>query len=61
MLDALYGGTHAFVTDNFDRLNIGYTFTATEAATVIEAVTPATRVIVIESPTQPPVGRDRYP
>jgi cystathionine beta-lyase/cystathionine gamma-synthase len=53
MLDALYGGTHAFVTDTFDRLNIGYTFTATEAGAVIQAVTPATKVIVIESPTNP--------
>jgi cystathionine beta-lyase/cystathionine gamma-synthase len=53
MLDALYGGTHAFVTDTFDRLGIGYTFTPTEAGAVIQAVTPATKVIVIESPTNP--------
>lgn len=53
MLDALYGGTHAFVTDTFDRLNIGYTFSATEAKAVMQAVTPATKVIVIESPTNP--------
>ncbi len=53
MLDALYGGTHAFVTDTFDRLGIGYTFAATDAHAVIRAVTPATKVIVIESPTNP--------
>jgi cystathionine beta-lyase/cystathionine gamma-synthase len=53
MLDALYGGTHAFVTDTFDRLGIGYAFTATEAGAVKQAVTPATKVIVIESPTNP--------
>jgi cystathionine beta-lyase/cystathionine gamma-synthase len=53
MLDALYGGTHAFVTDTFDRLNIGYTFTTTEAEAVMQAVTPTTKVIVIESPTNP--------
>ena len=53
MLDALYGGTHAFVTDTFDRLGIGYTFTATKAESVMQAVTPTTKVIVIESPTNP--------
>lgn len=53
MLDALYGGTHAFVTDTFERLKIGYAFTTTEAQAVMEAVTPATKVIVIESPTNP--------
>jgi cystathionine beta-lyase/cystathionine gamma-synthase len=53
MLDALYGGTHAFVTDTFDRMDIGYTFTTTEAGVVMQAVTPATKVIVIESPTNP--------
>jgi cystathionine beta-lyase/cystathionine gamma-synthase len=53
MLDALYGGTHAFVTDTFDRLGIRYTFTDTEADAVIRALTPATKVIVIESPTNP--------
>jgi cystathionine beta-lyase len=53
MLDALYGGTHAFVTDTFDRLEIGYTFTKTQAQAVMQAVTPETKVIVIESPTNP--------
>ena len=53
MLDALYGGTHAFALDTFDRLGIRYTFTATDADAVARAVTPATRAIVIESPTNP--------
>jgi cystathionine beta-lyase len=53
MLDAVYGGTHAFVTDAFDHLGITYTFTATQADAVIRAATPATKVIVIESPTNP--------
>ena len=53
MLDALYGGTHAFVTDTFDRLKIACTFTATQAEAVMQAVIPETRVIVIESPTNP--------
>lgn len=53
MLDALYGGTHAFAADTFNRLGIQYSFTATDADAVIKAVTPKTKVIIIESPTNP--------
>ncbi len=53
LMDALYGGTHAFATDAFDRLGITYSFVATDAEAIAQAVTPATRLIVIESPTNP--------
>ena len=53
LMDALYGGTHAFVTDTLERLGIGYAFAATSAAAIAAAVTDRTRVIVIESPTNP--------
>jgi cystathionine beta-lyase/cystathionine gamma-synthase len=53
LMDALYGGTHAFVTDTLERLGIGYAFAATSADAIAEAVTDRTRVIVIESPTNP--------
>ncbi|WP_022666705.1 trans-sulfuration enzyme family protein [Desulfospira joergensenii] len=53
MLDALYGGTHHFATEWFAHFGIECTFTKTRAEDVIEGVTPATRVIVIESPTNP--------
>jgi cystathionine beta-lyase/cystathionine gamma-synthase len=53
MQDALYGGTHAFATDTFDRFGIKYSFVATDADAAIRAVTSATKVIVIESPTNP--------
>jgi cystathionine beta-lyase/cystathionine gamma-synthase len=53
MLDELYGGTHAFATATFDRLGIGYSFAATDPEAVRQAVTERTRVIVIESPTNP--------
>lgn len=56
MLDELYGGTHAFATDMFDRLGIRHTFAATDAAAVADAVTPETKIIVIESPTNPLLG-----
>ncbi len=56
MLDELYGGTHAFATDTFDHFGIRYTFAATDADSVVAAVQPETKVIVIESPTNPLLG-----
>jgi len=53
LMDALYGGTHAFVTDTLERLGIGYAFAATSADAIALAATDRTRVIVIESPTNP--------
>ncbi|MCP4671296.1 MAG: PLP-dependent transferase [Desulfobacula sp.] len=53
MLDALYGGTHHFATEWFAHFGIDCTFTKTSAQDVINAVTPKTKVIVIESPTNP--------
>jgi cystathionine beta-lyase len=56
LMDELYGGTHAFVTDAFDRLGLTYTFAPTDAAAIDAAITANTRVIVIESPTNPLLG-----
>jgi cystathionine beta-lyase len=56
MLDELYGGTHAFATDTFDRFGIRYSFAATSAEAVAQAVLPETKVIIIESPTNPLLG-----
>ncbi len=53
MMDELYGGTHAFATSEFPRLGIACTFAATDADAICAAVTEKTRVIVIESPTNP--------
>jgi cystathionine beta-lyase/cystathionine gamma-synthase len=53
MLDELYGGTHAFATDTFSHFGIRYSFAATDADAVIRAALPETKVIVIESPTNP--------
>lgn len=53
MLDQLYGGTHALATEEFARLGIDYSFVDTDADAVMEAVRPSTRLIVIESPTNP--------
>jgi cystathionine beta-lyase len=53
LLDDLYGGTHAFATDEFKRLGIEYTFVATDSDSVREALRENTKVVVIESPTNP--------
>lgn len=53
MMDELYGGTHAFAVDEFPRFGIACTFAATDADAICGAVTDKTRVIVVESPTNP--------
>jgi len=53
LMDELYGGTHAFATDEFARLGIACTFAGTGAEALCAAVTPRTRVMVVESPTNP--------
>jgi cystathionine beta-lyase len=56
LMDELYGGTHAFATDAFDGLGVQYSFVATDAESVSDATTERTKVIVIESPTNPLLG-----
>ncbi len=53
MQDALYGGTHHFATEWFSHFGIDVSFTETSAEGIINAITPKTSVIVIESPTNP--------
>ena len=53
MMDELYGGTHAFATEVFQRLGIGYSFAATGAGPICSAARENTKVIIIESPTNP--------
>jgi cystathionine beta-lyase len=56
ILDELYGGTHSFATEMFDSLGIRYSFADTSADAVAQAVTPTTKLIIIESPTNPLMG-----
>ncbi len=51
--DELYGGTHAFVADLFQRLGIAFDFVALTPAAIERALTPSTKVIFLESPTNP--------
>jgi cystathionine beta-lyase len=49
----LYGGTHAFVAELFQRLGIGFSFVAMTPEAIAAALTPQTKVIFLESPTNP--------
>lgn len=51
--DEIYGGTHAMVTQHFDRLGIAYTLVPADPAKIAQAVTAKTRIVYIETPTNP--------
>jgi cystathionine beta-lyase len=54
--DEIYGGSHAFVDAFFDRFGISYSFVATSAEAIEAAIRPETRLIFIETPTNPLLG-----
>ncbi len=49
----IYGGTHHFVTAEFRRFGIDYTFVSNEAEDIERAVKENTGIIFIESPSNP--------
>jgi len=49
----IYGGTHHFATAEFERFGIEYSFAPNEAAAFEAAVRPNTRIIYIETPSNP--------
>jgi cystathionine beta-lyase len=49
----IYGGTHHFVTAEFERFGIDFTFVGNEAADIEKAVKPNTKAIYIETPSNP--------
>jgi cystathionine beta-lyase/cystathionine gamma-synthase len=51
--DEIYGGTHAMVSHHFERLGIAYTLVPPDPARIAEAVTGKTRLVYIETPTNP--------
>jgi len=53
LLQGLYGGTHAMVTGEFRRFGIRWTLVPADAAAIEAAVETATRLMFIESPTNP--------
>jgi len=51
--DEIYGGSHAFVETFFERFGIDYSFVATSAESIESAIRPETRILYIETPTNP--------
>lgn len=51
--DEIYGGSHAFVELFLDRFSISYSFVATDPEAIESAIRPETRMIYIETPTNP--------
>lgn len=49
----IYGGTHHFVAAEFDRFGIEFTFVNNEAADIEKAVQKNTKIIYIETPSNP--------
>ncbi len=54
--DELYGGTHALVVHQFERLGIGYSFVPKSVQAIKDAIRPETKLIFIETPTNPLLG-----
>jgi cystathionine beta-lyase len=49
----IYGGTHHFVTAEFDRFGIQYTFVSNDTEEIEKAVQKNTKIIYIETPSNP--------
>ena len=53
VLGSVYGGTQIFAREEFAKLGVDFTFVTTELAAIESAIRPETRLIYIESPTNP--------
>jgi cystathionine beta-lyase len=51
--DEIYGGSHAFAKVFFERFGISCAFVAADEASIESAIKPETRLIYIETPTNP--------
>lgn len=51
--EEIYGGSHAFVELFLERFGIAYTFVATDTQAIESAIRPETRVVYVETPTNP--------
>jgi cystathionine beta-lyase len=51
--EEIYGGSYAFVAAFFERFGITFSFVPTSIESIESAITPETRVIFIETPTNP--------
>ena len=50
---AIYGGTHTYVIEEFERVGIEFTFVDCDLAEVAKAIRPETRVVYAETPANP--------
>lgn len=51
--DEIYGGSHVFVDLFLERSGISCSFVATDMKSIESAIRPETRIIYIETPTNP--------
>lgn len=51
--EGLYGGTHALIVSELERFGISYVFAGADAASIEAACSPDTRMIFLESPSNP--------
>jgi len=49
----IYGGTHHFITAEFDRFGIQYSFVANRSEDIVNAFRDNTRLVYIETPSNP--------
>lgn len=49
----IYGGTHHFITADFERFRIEYSFVANQHEDIAATIRPNTKLIYIESPSNP--------
>ena len=53
LTQGLYGGTHALIVNEMERFGIAYNFAAPDANAIADATLPETRMIFVESPSNP--------
>jgi cystathionine beta-lyase/cystathionine gamma-synthase len=51
--DNIYGGTHSMVTDLLSQRGIDITFATTDAENINQSIKPKTKLVYIETPTNP--------
>ena len=53
LTEGLYGGTHALIVNELDRFGISHSFATTDVKSIEEACCSETRMIYVESPSNP--------
>lgn len=51
--NGIYGGTHSFITNEFDEAGISYSFAAGDLPSLLSATNENTRVVYVETPGNP--------